>query len=99
MEKGVVWPSAGGIGREGAGKPGPGYLRKKREGGREVEGCGCRVWRRQVEGRAEFPVQSGREHARALTTDQKEKTPALASLQIPRFLYLLLPKTEASPER
>ena len=34
MEKGVVWPSAGGIGREGAGKPGPGYLRKKREGGR-----------------------------------------------------------------
>ena len=32
MEEGVVWPSAGGRGREGAGKPGPGYLRKKKEG-------------------------------------------------------------------
>lgn len=34
MEEGVVWPSAGGRGREGAGKPGPGYFRKKKEVGR-----------------------------------------------------------------
>lgn len=71
-----------------------------------MEGCGCKIWGRLGEGCAEFPTQRGRENARAPEGNnileqltKRRKTPALASLQIPRFLYPLLPKTEGSSER